>query len=179
MEFDDADLDRQERQGRLKSLILHEMGHVLGIGTLWRYHNLLRNPSSQTDSQDTHFVGPSAVAAFDAAGGAGYTGGAKVPVENTGGAGTRNSHWRRSVFGNELMIGWLTDSTPLSAITIQSLADLGYTVDPGLADGYGLADAAAAAAMPGEGIHLGHDVLQGPIVVVDRNGRIVRVIRPD
>ena len=179
MEFDDADLDRQERQGRLKALILHEMGHVLGIGTLWRYHNLLRNPSSQTDSQDTHFTGPSAIGAFDAAGGAGYTGGAKVPVENTGGAGTRNSHWRASVFGNELMIGYLTDSSPLSAITIQSLADLGYTVDPSLADGYGLPDAAAAAAMLGDGIHLGHDVLQGPIVVVDRNGRIVRVIRPD
>ena len=179
MEFDDADLDRQERQGRLKALILHEMGHVLGIGTLWGHHNLLRNPSSQTDSQDTHFVGPSAVAAFDAAGGAGYTGGAKVPVENTGGAGTRNSHWRASVFGNELMIGYLTDSSPLSAITIQSLADLGYTVDPSLADGYGLPGAAAAAAMLGDGIHLGHDVLQGPIVVVDRNGRIVRVIRPD
>ena len=114
-----------------------------------------------------------------AAGGAGYTGGAKVPVVNTGGAGTRNSHWRASVFGNELMIGYLTDSSPLSAITIQSLADLGYTVDPGLADGYGLPGAAAAAAMLGDGIHLGHDVLQGPIVVVDRNGRIVRVIRPD
>ncbi len=176
MEFDETDLEKVERDGRLKPLILHEMGHVLGIGSLWRYHDLLRNPSSQTDALDTHFVGRLAISAFDAAGGDGYTGGDKVPVENTGGPGTRNSHWRASVFGNELMIGWLTDSSPLSAITIQSLADLGYTVDPGLADAYRLPDAAAAASIRENAIDLGNDIFRGPIVVVDRNGRIVRVI---
>ena len=178
MEFDEADLDRVERDGRLEPLILHEMGHVLGIGTLWGHHGLLRNPSSQSDNADTHFAGRLAVGAFDAAGGNGYTGGAKVPVENTGGAGTRNSHWRASVFGNELMIGWLRNSPPMSAITIQSLADLGYTVDAGLADAYRLPDAAGAASIRENAIHLGNDILRNPIVVVDHNGRIVRVIPP-
>ena len=178
MEFDEADLEREEREGRLKSLILHEMGHVLGIGTLWGFHDLLRKPSSQTENLDTHFVGHRSVRAFDAAGGDGYTGGEKVPVENTGGQGTRNSHWRRSVFGNELMIGWLTNSSPLSAITIQSLADLGYTVDPGLANAYRLPEASMAASTLENAIDLGNDILMGPIVVVDRNGRIVRVVPP-
>ena len=178
MEFDEADLERVERQGRLKPLILHEMGHVLGIGTLWRIHRLLRDPSSETDILDTHFVGRLAVEAFDAAGGDGYTGGEKVPVENTGGRGTRNVHWRASVFGKELMIGWLMDSTPLSAITIQSLADLGYAVDPGLADAYRLPDEAAAAFMLEDAIGLGDDIIRGPIVVADRTGRIVRIIPP-
>ena len=179
MEFDEADLEREERQGRLKPLVLHEMGHVLGIGALWRYHDLLRNPSSQSDTLDTHFVGRLAISAFDAAGGDGYTGGDKVPVENTGGPGTRNGHWRRSVFGNELMIGWLGNSPLLSAITIQSLADLGYTVDTSVADAYRLPDAAAVPSMLENSIDLGNDIITGPVVVVDRNGRIVRVIPPN
>ena len=178
MVFDAADLERVEREGRLRPLILHEMGHVLGIGTLWGYHGLLRNPSSETETLDTHFAGSLAVAAFNEAGGDGYTGGAKVPVENTGGPGTRNAHWRVSVFGNELMIGWLGNSPPLSAITIQSLADLGYTVDPGLDEAYRLPDAATAAAIRDDAIDLGNDILRDPIVVVDPNGRIVRVIPP-
>ena len=178
MEFDEADLETVERDGRLEPLILHEMGHVLGIGTLWGRHGLLRNPSSQSDTADTHFTGRLAAGAFDAAGGDDYTGGAKVPVENRGGPGTRNSHWRASVFGNELMIGWLGHSPPMSAITIQSLADLGYTVDAGLADTYRLPDAAAAASIRENAIDLGNDILRNPILVVDRNGRIVRVIPP-
>ena len=84
---------------------------------------LLRNPASETEAPDTHFTGPLAVEAFDAAGGTSYRG-AKVPVENTGGAGSYNGHWRRTVFGTELMapsfyVG--EGHKPLSATTIQSL----------------------------------------------------------
>jgi hypothetical protein len=58
-------------------------------------------------------------------------------VENTGGSGTANVHWRESVFGNELMTGWLSGSTqPLSRITVGSLADIGYQVDMNAADQY-------------------------------------------
>ena len=35
MEFDSDDLDALEASGRLLSVVLHEMGHVLGIGTWW------------------------------------------------------------------------------------------------------------------------------------------------
>lgn len=34
MIFDRVDLNVMEREGQLGSLILHEMGHVLGIGTI-------------------------------------------------------------------------------------------------------------------------------------------------
>jgi predicted Zn-dependent protease len=34
MSFDTADLDRMEADGSLTDVILHEMGHVLGFGTL-------------------------------------------------------------------------------------------------------------------------------------------------
>ena len=180
MVFDVADMEFMEREGLLKPVILHEMGHVLGIGVLWDYdaHDLLRNPSSASNTLDTHFTGQLAIEAFDSAGGADYTG-AKVPVENTGGRGTINSHWRRSVFGNELMIGWASPGAPLSAITIQSLADMGYTVDTSLAEAYRLPDAATAASMLKNAIKLENDIINVPIVVVDRNGRIVRVIPPN
>jgi hypothetical protein len=60
-----------------------------------------------------------------------------VPVENTGGAGTRDSHWRESTFNNELMTGYLNNgSNPLSRITVASLADIGYQVDISRADAY-------------------------------------------
>src|SRR4051794_6205534 len=49
-----------------------------------------------------------------------------VPVENTGGPGTRDSHWREAVFGNELMTGFVGPAgNPLSRTTVGSLQDLG------------------------------------------------------
>ena len=81
MEFDAADLDWMEANGALEAVILHEMGHVLGIGTLWDRKRLLRSPSLAVEAEvDTHFAGALAVRAFDGVGGAFYTAGAKVPV---------------------------------------------------------------------------------------------------
>ena len=178
MEFDVADLQRLERRGTLEDVVLHEMGHVLGIGTIWSRLGLLRDPASETEAPDTHFTGPLAIEAFDEAGGTGYRG-AKVPVENRGGPGSRNAHWRETVLRTELMTPSVRvgGSSPLSAITIQSLADLGYSVDTTAADPYRLPDADAARDIdPGRLIPYGDDIWRGPVVVVDRDGRIVRVI---
>ena len=180
MRLDAADLDRMERTGDLFEVILHEMAHVLGLGTLWEHHNLLRNASTATLSRDTHFAGPTATAAFDEAGGTAYTGGAKVPVENsTGRSGSDNGHWRASAFGIELLTAFqrIGVREPVSAITIQSLADLGYTVNLDLAEPYELPLAGARAEPePGHIIFLGDDILREPIEVVDPEGRTVRVI---
>lgn len=91
---------------------------------------------------DSHFVGPKAIAAFDAAGGTAYSGG-KVPLQNNGEYGT-DARWRGSVFGNELMSSTYAwgEPHPLSAITVQSFADLGYVVDVEAADAYTLPKAA-------------------------------------
>ena len=42
MSFDTADLDEMERKGTLNDVITHEMGHVLGIGTIWARKGLIR-----------------------------------------------------------------------------------------------------------------------------------------
>ena len=109
---------------------LHEIGHVLGFGTVW--DDFLQNPSG-----DTHFNGPRAIAAFNDAGGRNYTG-AKVPVEKMDGV-----HWRYSVLAGDLMVPG--GGGALSAITVQSLADLGYGVDVTQADPFTLPDAAGKA----------------------------------
>ena len=68
-----------------------------------------------------------------------------VPVENTGGAGTVDSHWRESVFTTEIMTGFVSPvgtPNPLSRITLASLADMGYDVNYGAADSFRLSTAA-------------------------------------
>ncbi len=182
IQFDLDDLNWLMEEGQadeVEEIVLHEMGHVLGIGTLWDVFDLLRDPSLGGPADaDTHYAGPLAVAAFDEAGGVEYEGG-KVPVENEAGPGSGDSHWRQSVMVTELMTPYasigVTDE--LSAITIQSLADLGYRVDVGLADPYRLPGVAAGALAGVERISLANDVLRTPVIVVDENGRVVGIAR--
>jgi len=130
MSFDTADLATMEAEGTLDDVITHEMGHVLGVGTLWVRKELLAG----SGSDDPTFTGAGAVAEYAAL--AGEPGGA-VPVENTGGRGTREGHWRESVFGNELMSGFIRAAgNPLSRLSAASLGDLGYQVDLDAAEAY-------------------------------------------
>jgi hypothetical protein len=182
MLFDEDDVEALLQEGALQDVILHEMGHVLGFGTLWTGPptlDLLRDPSvpdPEPPLADTYFIGADAIAAFDDVGGSGYTGN-KVPVMNLGGAGTVNSHWRDDVFGSEIMTGFLTPGfQSLSVVTIASLSDLGYTVDPGQADPFTL-DPSFRIAGPRRGRQLVNDIISDPIRRVDLNGRIVGVIR--
>lgn len=177
--FDVSDFDGLIDSGDATELAVHEIAHALGFGLLWRPLDLLRNPALGVGAIDAHFVGPLAIAAFDAAGGTDYTGGAKVPVENLGGAGSANLHWRGSVLRGELMrpLNRIGSRETLSAITIRSLADLGYEVDVSLAERYTLPGVGAADEKRGRVVDLGDDVLRGPVQVVDSEGRVVRVLR--
>jgi hypothetical protein len=164
MTFDAEDLDFVEQNDVLGAVILHEMGHVLGIGSLWSPMGLLADPArGGAAGADPHFTGPQALAAFDAAGGATYPD-AKVPVENTGGPGTVDSHWRESVFDTELMTGFIDlTANPLSAVTAASLADEGYQVDQAGADAYRLPVAGLRAGVRRPSVALPGDVLHLPI----------------
>ena len=178
MIFDQADIATLEREGQLSAVILHEMGHVLGIGTIWEPLGLLKNPSTPTTSTsrlDTYFSGANAIAGFNEIGGGTYTGGQKVPVENGGPRGTINSHWRESILQNELMTGYLNaGANPLSALTVRSLVDLGYTVDAADADAFSLT-LSLNGAPAGARLRLHNDIYTGPRWVMDRNGRRTRI----
>lgn len=131
MAFDIADVDSLEAEGQFDEVILHEMGHVLGIGTLWELNNYL----SGKGTSDPRYTGALAVEEYNTIF---LNTEPDLPVENTGAQGTRDAHWRESVFSNELMTGYLNPGpeNPLSVITVDSLADLGYVVNPDKADAY-------------------------------------------
>jgi hypothetical protein len=173
MRFDVADMNTLESRGLLNAVILHEMGHVLGIGTLWSRKGLVQDPSTTTAALDTYYSGANGLAGFDAIGGTTYTGGNKVPVANVGGSGTINGHWRESVLRKELLTGTIDDgSNPLSVLTVRSLQDLGYTVNVLNADPFFLT---LSAQLPGAasvgGVSLEHDILTFPLMTVDAKGR--------
>ncbi len=148
MMFDRADLSALEKENALDNVILHEMGHVLGIGSFWQplngfnSRNLLEFDSDSSESCNATntftlkpgFTGKYTNAEYEALG---FTG--NTPVEDQYGAGTQCSHWDEALFGHELMTGFSDDGAmPLSRLTIASLADLGYQVDYSKADPYTL-----------------------------------------
>ena len=139
MRFDTADVAFMETNGIFQAVMTHEMGHVIGIGSLWlqpvALPPLVSGPAA-LGGTDPYFIGASAIAQFNANGGGVYLG-IPVPVEAGGGPGTQDSHWRESVMGKELMTGYVSlIANPLSAITVGSLADIGYTVSYVNADPY-------------------------------------------
>ncbi|MCB1028661.1 MAG: leishmanolysin-related zinc metalloendopeptidase [Microthrixaceae bacterium] len=152
--------------GQLDETILHEMTHVMGLGTVWADKGLVGNGGTSS----SHFRGSKAKAQWQALGGSG-----SVPLENAGGSGTQDGHWRESSLGNELMTGYINaGSNPFSRISVASLGDLGYSVDTSQADSYRLPSnkATAAAALDD---HDDHDALVlGPAteVVLEPEGVI-------
>jgi hypothetical protein len=166
LQLDVADAARVESQGRLDDLVLHEMAHVLGFGTLWEDAALL----SGGGGTDPFFSGNLALAAFKLLNPQALN----VPVENTGQSGTRDGHWRESTLGNELMTGYLTTaSNPLSTITIASMADLGYTTNPSSADNYTLGGGIASALIQ---LHGAEEIVR-PRYRVDTNGIVREITR--
>lgn len=195
MRFDSADVAGYVASGRFDEIVLHEMGHVLGFGTLWNQAplNLLAGPCpipSTNCTTDPHFTGAQAIKAFDRVGGTAYVASAKVPAENCvsgvpagcgAAAGTINGHWRESVFGAELMTGYFPGggATPLSIISAASLWDMNYLVTFSGADAFTWpAPPAAFAAGARDLISFGDDIHRGPLYLGDASGRIVRVIMP-
>lgn len=131
MQFDAADLMSLRSQGTLEDVIIHEMGHVLGFGTLWETKGLIDGDRPG----DPLYVGPVALDAYRQLGR--QPGAPGIPLANTGGPGTFASHWREALFTNELMTGFINrGENPLSVLTVAAMADLGYRVDPAAADAY-------------------------------------------
>lgn len=120
MSFDSADIDNLESNGELFDVILHEMAHVLGFGTLWSANGLYVEGSGQ-------YTGSYALAAYQESTDPTAT---YVPIELEGGAGTANGHWDEEwlLGGSELMTGWLEGATTLSDVTLAQFRDLGYLV---------------------------------------------------
>ncbi len=174
MTFDTVDLAGLQAGGYLDDVILHEMGHVLGFGVLWDpipgfwpHATYIVNVNKPPAISSLGFNGPNAVAAFVGSNGGSGT---SVTVEDTSVVGTGRAHWKEANFKNELMTGYISGTTrPMSLTTVQSMHDLGYTVNAAAADPFNLATAGLE--MPGAPtplrVDLGHDIRRGPYFIYD------------
>ncbi len=143
MSFDSADLAGLESAGTLGDVILHEMAHVIGFGTLWGYKEGDTTYNDVYIAESGQYVGAAALAMYQAE--FNQPGATYIPVELGGGSGTANGHWNEVDGGSgptsivngegvdmqyELMTGWLNSSSLfVSDTTRMSFQDIGYQVN--------------------------------------------------
>lgn len=124
VQLDAADLSRLEQSGNLFDVAQHEFLHALGFGNLWEAKGLVDYAGTPLAA----YNGKSAVAAFQDIGG--LTDAISLETDGNGSAGL---HWHEGLFADEIMTadlnGLAGKAAPISAVTIASLADLGYVVN--------------------------------------------------
>merc|ERR1712029_10690 len=120
--FDVADIGRLIAEGRWEAVILHEMAHVIGFGTLWAGSGVVGPKKGGYP-----YYGPVATSVWTDEWGCDGT----PPVETDGGRGTAGGHWDEACLGDEIMTGYLDSVNRISKLTAASFVDLGYSVDYG------------------------------------------------
>ncbi len=165
MRVNQHNIDMLTNTDALKHVAIHEIGHVLGIGTLWRRDaaELMRpginhcNDSTLEPTVPRTNKGARAVSEFGALGGVG-----EPPVS------PGCSHWDQATFGNESLVPARRinpdgdNLTPVSRVTLGSLQDLGYVVAYEMADAYSLPVHGAHVHDPAELYHHGEPILLTP-----------------
>lgn len=141
-------------------IITHELGHALGIGTLWPYIPGVDQDDSLVDGVYMNrdpFIRTNI--AYNATAYKAYTGYHRLytPLEQSGSAGTKGKHWENDFIpaglchapldcgvdttyagiGNELMGGYYVKDAVLSSLSISNLIDLGYYAKHGNLNGEG------------------------------------------
>lgn len=116
--IDSAEAQSMINSGAFFDVMLHEVLHVLGAGTLWQGRGLINNSG---------YVGQNAVEEYRLL--TGNSNETFVPLSDDG-------HWSESIFGNEVLTPSINFSSDVifSRLSIASLEDLGYAVDYTQAD---------------------------------------------
>lgn len=148
MQFDAADVGVMVASKTFYGVVLHEMAHVIGFGTLWTTQTNLNSTVFNLYADGTgQYVGANALSQWQSEFNRPFD--TFVPVELGGGSGTANGHWNENDGGypstgirsadtgmdlsNELMTGWASETFFVSRATLGAIDDLGYTVDYSLA----------------------------------------------
>lgn len=112
----------------LKEVLMHEMGHALGIGSFWKYQRFFKDfPDLKlikgADTDTPEYIGKNAVEQY----------GSYYPGRTITGVPVQPyvlGHWDEDYLGTELMTPFAEDGPmPLSRVTLGALADLGYQVN--------------------------------------------------
>jgi hypothetical protein len=107
--------------------MIQELGHDLGIGTLWTTDGFWLNGTTYNLTQSAYNSKYSITRS-------------KIPVEDGGGQGTGGAHWENNYRAagyepgepyypaiNDIMIGWISNLN-ITNISLAFLNDLGYNV---------------------------------------------------
>lgn len=129
MTFDQADAQDYYDIGLFDDIVLHEMMHVMGFGTLWTYKSNDLVSTTVNDNGTKKPIDDTIQSIFtgDAANAA-YTADDFIYVETDGGSGTAGGHWDEDTYNDELMTGYIDSTNYLSDWSVASLADLGYVL---------------------------------------------------
>lgn len=133
------------KEEQLYAVLLHEVGHVLGIGTLWYLPNSPLTPYQEDNKEKYYYTGTAALREYKSYYPTSELVG--IPLEDDGGEGTQDSHPEEDMnrmidgkahpgLGDELMTGWINSLASLSRVTLGFLEDMGYVVDYTKADPY-------------------------------------------
>jgi hypothetical protein len=125
-------------------VVLHEMLHVLGVGTIWEPLGLVA-PTDNNTKTEWVFTGENALSQYLSNstpkdliedGWLDGDGDKDVDINDVDGVpiqqyadGSAGGHWLEPAFGDELMTPYLNGSATLTDLTLASLIDLGYTID--------------------------------------------------
>lgn len=143
MTFDIEDVDNLINNGTFNNVIQHEMGHVIGLGTVWNIYDSANDTIyNNVLSAANQYTGIHALTAYQNEFDPTAT---FIPIEEGGGPGTAGGHWDEIDNGAgltgitdpegrdmtfELMTGWLNAPTFLSETSIAQYKDIGYEVIP-------------------------------------------------
>ncbi len=150
VDLNDLDALLQDR-ARFFDTIVHEIGHVLGLGTIWE-DKLPQGRLLEKRGEGYLYVGQHACQAYAA-----FRNGASFPgiaLDMARQEGTRSFHWSEDDLTHEIMSTKLdapsvgTGSNAISTISIGALQDLGYLVDMGAAEPLPVASAGAPGNTP-------------------------------
>ncbi len=166
MEFNSDILDRLS-DDELFYTAAHELGHVLGIGTVW--YRADGQPALVTQSGTSYFfVGTQARAEFDLLENRTTYSGQTVPIA------VDRGHWDPRVMMMELMEPFARATTRFSRVTVGAMTDMGYVTNARSWDRYALPLPGFVSGPAPRVVDLREDVM-APYGVVRPDGRVVRI----
>ncbi len=155
----------------------HELGHVLGSGTvsMLPVYGFNHNTLADTVLGPPYFASPRTLAVWASYGATGWGGLAGIPLATSAVPLSMGAHWREGgLFTGEVM--GIGAGAAISRLTLAQLADVGRVVRPEYADPWAptLTAKPTSALMAAESL-----VLDGPVAIKrDARGHLVTVFQP-